>query len=365
VRAIRTKQGDNVDVFAFFVRGADIMRIADISRVERDAKAALKGFQRGEIQSHVKGIVDFLDAGAVLFPNAIILAVSPEVTFKLSRGPSPDGANEAAQSGVLRIPVRPEGKRAAWIVDGQQRSLALSKTKNKDLAVPVVAFVTNDIATQREQFILVNKARPLPSRLINELLPEVGVVLPRDLAARKLPAELCNSLNVDPKSPFYGLIRRASDGPDATSVVVDSALIEAIKRNLKPPFGALADFRSGAGDDPSSAYRVLVHYWAEVKRAFPRAWGHDPTKSRLMHSAGIKVMGALMDPIMLRAEATTNVAAEIRASLHRIAPHCAWTDGAWEELGWKWNEVQSTPNHIGKLTDHLLQIDRSLSRPQR
>lgn len=40
-----------------------------------------------------------------------------------------------------------------------------------------------------------NKAKPLPTRLINELLPEVDVLLPRDLASRKLPSELCNVLN--------------------------------------------------------------------------------------------------------------------------------------------------------------------------
>ena len=31
VRALRTRQGEGVDVFSFFVRGADITRIADIS----------------------------------------------------------------------------------------------------------------------------------------------------------------------------------------------------------------------------------------------------------------------------------------------------------------------------------------------
>ena len=46
------------------------------------------------------------------------------------------------------------------------------------------------LIVQREQFILVNKAKPLPTRLINELLPETGgIVLPRDLSARKVPSE--------------------------------------------------------------------------------------------------------------------------------------------------------------------------------
>ena len=116
--------------------------------------------------------------------------------FNLSRGPTPEGLFKASQAGTLSIPIRGEGERVAWIVDGQQRSLALAQAKNTKLPVPVVAFVSDDIQVQREQFILVNKAKPLPARLINELLPEMGgIMLPRDLAARKIPSELCNLLH--------------------------------------------------------------------------------------------------------------------------------------------------------------------------
>jgi DGQHR domain-containing protein len=85
VRAVKTRQGKDVDVFAFFLFGSDLVRIADISRIARD-EGELKGFQRKEIRSHVNSIAAFLDSGPVLFPNAIILALSPEIEFKNSRG---------------------------------------------------------------------------------------------------------------------------------------------------------------------------------------------------------------------------------------------------------------------------------------
>ena len=197
VRAVKARQGEGTDVFAFFLYGSDLTRIADISRIARD-DGEVKGFQRKEIRAHVNAIVEFLDSGPVLFPNAMILALSPEVEFKNARGSRPEGMTDVADVGTLSIPVRPEGQRAAWIVDGQQRSLALARAKNNKIAVPVVGFVSPDLETQREQFILVNKAKPLPTRLINELLPEVSALLPRDLAARKLPSELCNALNQRP-----------------------------------------------------------------------------------------------------------------------------------------------------------------------
>lgn len=367
VRAVKSQQGERVDVFAFFLYGSDLTRIAEISRITRD-DGELKGFQRKEIRTHVNSIVEFLDSGPVLFPNAMILALSPEVEFKNARGSRPEGMTDVADAGTLSIPIRPEGQRAAWIVDGQQRSLALARAKNNRIPVPVIGFVSPDLETQREQFILVNKAKPLPTRLINELLPEVSALLPRDLAARKLPSELCNLLNRDPRSPFHNIVKRTSDVGDEAGVVTDTALVEAIKQNLKPPLGALSQYRrggSGEGLDADGMHRTLVLYWSAVRDAFPEAWGRPPTESRLMHSAGIRVMGALMDPIMLRADSSPTPEAEIRDSLARIAPHCCWIDGRWEGLGWQWNEVQSTRQHISRLSDHLIRLDRELARPAR
>ena len=366
VRAVKTQQGQDVDVFAFFLYGYDLTRVADISRIARD-EGELRGFQRKEIRAHVNAITEFLDSGPVVFPNAIILALSSEVEFKNARGSRPEGMTDVADSGTLTIPVRPEGQRVAWIVDGQQRSLALARAKNSKIPVPVVGFVSPDIETQREQFILVNKAKPLPTRLINELLPEVSALLPRDLAARKLPSELCNLLSKDPKSPFHKLIKRASDAGDEEGLVTDTAVVQAIKQNLRAPLGALSQFRRGGseGTDAASMHRVLVQYWSAVRDAFPDAWGRPPMESRLMHSAGIRVMGALMDPIMLRADSSAAPESEIRESLSRIAPHCCWTDGSWEGLGWRWNEVQSTPQHISRLSEHLIRLDRELARPSR
>jgi DGQHR domain-containing protein len=363
VRALHTVQKPGIDTYAFFLPGALLTKIADISRVTRDEHDHLKGFQRKEIRNHVRSIVEYLDQGDVLFPNAIILALGPDIEFKHSRGPVPAGLADFANSGTLSIPLLEEGNRMAWIVDGQQRSIALSKTRNKSIPVPVVAFVCPDIEIQREQFILVNKARPLPPRLIDELLPEVSTLLPRDLSARRLPSELCNLLNRDPRSPFHQIIKRMSDDLH-NSVVTDSALEKAIERNLKAPIGALSQYR-GLGGDPSdtaSMYGTLLMYWSAVKDTFPEAWGHPATVSRLMHSAGIRAMGALMDQILLRAEGTPDPRNEVIASLKRIRSYCRWTEGIWDGLGWQWNEVQSTPVHIARLIDYLSRLDRDLSR---
>lgn len=359
IRALRTQQGDGLTVYAFFVKGGDIVRVADISRIERSDAENLKGFQRTEIKTHVKGIVDYLNHGNVLFPNAIILAMSPEVIFKASRGTKPTGDENIAESGTLTIPLHNEGNRVAWIVDGQQRSIALSQAKDKDIPVPVIGFVSDSLEIQREQFILVNKARPLPGRLINELLPETsGFILPKDLSSRKVPSELCNLLNQDKASPFYKLIKRISEEKSNNgAVITDTAVITMIRNSLNNPLGALSQFRSASGKDSidlEGMYKVLCTYWSAVRDVFSDAWAKDPKKSRLMHSTGILAMGVLMDRIYARFSGIEDDYKSIKRELERIEPSCRWTSGTWELVGTPWNEIQNTPKDIKKLQDVLV-----------
>ena len=309
IRAVRSEQGNGIGVYAFFIYGADINRIADISRIRRDDNE-LKGFQRREIRDHVKEITAFLDSGPVLFPNAIILALSPEVEFARSRGRAPGEASEVGETGTLSIPIYPEGRRAAWIVDGQQRSLALGAAKNSAIAVPVVGFVSDVLTTQREQFILVNKVKPLPTALINELLPEVSVLLPRDLAAKQLPSALCAALNTDPNSPFHGLIKRESD---RTGIVTDTALIETMKASLKTAAGALGQFKqNGWGTTPP---RCMMHYYSIGAQFATRSQRRGGVSRPRAGSCTRQVFARwerLWTRLMLRADAAPDKAAAVR-----------------------------------------------------
>jgi DGQHR domain-containing protein len=357
VRAVRTEQAEKA-VYAFFVAGADLLKIAEISRVHRDGEGSLQGFQRKGIKSHVQAITEFLDKGPVLFPNAIILAISPRARFTQTRGERPDGDVRSCQAGTLRIPLPSDGSKAAWIVDGQQRSIALSQARDKSFPVPVVAFVSEELSVHREQFILVNKAKPLDPRLINELLPEVDAVFPRDLSTRKVPSELVNRLQTSADSPFQGLIKRPSDDSSG-AVVIDSALIKAIRNSVSSALGSLAPYKA-SGDCPADVdamYRALVAYWSAVRSVFPEAWGRPPTESRLMHSAGIEAMSLLMDRIMSRAAPGIDLQFHAREALGRIAPHCRWTSGRWQELQRDWNEIQNVGRDIKLLSGHLARLD--------
>lgn len=50
VRAVKTQQGDGIDVYAFFLHGSDLTRIADISRIRRNEKRPVIFLGLGGVQ---------------------------------------------------------------------------------------------------------------------------------------------------------------------------------------------------------------------------------------------------------------------------------------------------------------------------
>src|SRR5438093_5543798 len=212
-RALRIEQNDKHPLYVFCLTGDEILEVADISRLSRDDAGKLIGYQRADVKRHIQDIVEYLNSDDILFPNSLILALSSKVKFHVSRGPL--AADGLVASGVVEIPLSKNGHKPAWIVDGQQRALAISKSNRRDLPIPINAFVADEVELQRDQFLRVNNTKPLPRGLITELLPEISTSLPARLAARKVPAAICEWLNQSPASPFQGLIRRASAGRGA------------------------------------------------------------------------------------------------------------------------------------------------------
>jgi len=358
-RALRVDQDPEHPLYLFTLTGDELLRVADISRINRDEDGKLIGYQRPEVRQHIQNIVDYLDSGKVLFPNSVILAVTSDVTFKQSRGPKVDEG--FAVAGTLEIPFPGEGEpKPAWIVDGQQRTMALAHSQRRNFPIPVNAFVADNVDLQRDQFFRINSTKPLPRGLIDELLPEVSTILPSSLAARKAPSALCDMLNRDPQSPFHGLIRRASTGNSkkGSEVITDTVVVQLLKESFSTPSGALFPFRNMATGvtDFKGVRTLLFLFWSAVRDTFPEAWGQRPEKSRLMHGVGIRAMGRLMDKVMSIVDVDHPKASSlIRHEIERIRPYCRWTSGVWEEVnGLRWNEIQNVPSHTRLLSSFLV-----------
>jgi DGQHR domain-containing protein len=359
-RALRLIQPGGNEVYLFVLAPQEILQVAEIARVEREDQGRLIGYQRAEVRSHVKTIRGYLAGEDVVFPNSIILAIEEgALRFRGSRGPATNDG--LASAGSVEITLRGDHK-PAWIVDGQQRALALSGLDRTDLAVPVAAFVTDDVERQRDQFIRINSTKPLPPGLVTELLPEVNVPISSRLSARRIPSALCDQLNHHESSPFKGLIRRPSSSARERkrAVIADTSVVKMIEESLKSSSGCLFPYRnlSTGQADMEGIWSLLIAYWTAVRDTFPDAWDRKPTESRLMHGVGIRAMGRLMDKVMATVNPSDPDAdQQAAAELARIAPICAWTSGSWDGLGdapVPWNALQNTPRDVSALSNLLI-----------
>jgi DGQHR domain-containing protein len=357
-RALRVTQAAGTQLYLFSLTAREVLQVADISRVSRDDAGDLIGYQRPEVRQHIQEIIEYLDGEHVLFPNPIIIALSSGVRFTSSRGPG--NGDATATAGTLEIPLpKGDGPRPGWIVDGQQRALALARAKRQDFPVPVNAFIADSVDVQRDQFLRVNNTRPLPRGLVTELLPKISTPLPPRLSLRQTPSALCDLLQRHEDSPFRGLIRRPSSSADGrrSAVIADTSIIGMLQESLTSPSGCLFPYRnlSSGETDFTGLWAALLLYWTAVRDTFPEAWGKPPANSRLMHGAGIRAMGRLMDRVMATLDPSADdAAAQVRGDLALLVPYCHWTAGRWDGLGLRWNEVQNVPRHTHELSSFLI-----------
>jgi len=354
--ALEVRQGKR-KLYQFAVEGKRLADISTVSRVHRDDDGEIGGYQRPEVQHHVKAIRSYLESPGALMPNALVIAFDSRVRFK----PAPVKAVSGARVGTLIIPVADQQSlmedRPGWVVDGQQRAAALREAQLDDFPMPVVAFITDDLREQRAQFILVNNTKPLPKGLIHELLPVTDAHLPTALIRKRYPSKLLSLLNLLPNSPMEHAIKTPTM-PDGR--IRDNSVLKMIENSITD--GALymyRDPRTGEGDT-SRMLEVLWNFWTAVARTWPAAWELPPRKSRLTHGVGIVALGYVMDEITDRcADGQQIPPVEMYADhLQPLVEICAWTRGQWD-FGLRehrpWNELQVTPKDILKLTELLLQ----------
>ena len=354
--ALAIRQTPGRVLYSFAVDGKQIPRFAAVSRIKRDEAHEVAGYQRPESIAHIRTIRQYLETAEAMLPNALVVAFDSRVHFV----PDPGQASHSdVTTGRLIVPIedaRREEEKPGWIVDGQQRSAAIRDADIDRFPVCVTAFITDSVAEQRSQFILVNSTKPLPKGLIHELLPATpSSDLPTALLKRRYPAVLLDRLNYDPDSPFYRRIRTPTTGE---GVVKDNSILKMLAMSIED--GALYrwfDPLTGTGDTDAMT-TVVKRFWAAVAEVFPEAWNSPPRRSRLVHGVGILSLGCLMDEITyeLRDEGVPS-ARRYAEHVRLISEHCHWTSGTWlfaPDDQRRWNELQNTPRDIKVLTDYVI-----------
>jgi len=357
--ALRIRQTGTRDLYLFGIDGKKIEEIAGISRISKDADFKIVGYQRIEAQKHIAEIKKYIDSTNPMIPNSIVIAFENSVTFESHKSQS---QNDEVAFGYLNIPDKSEnGTPPGWIVDGQQRVAACREATRSDFKLIVSSFISNDLDDQREQFVLVNSAKPLPKSLIYELIPSTNGMLPEKLVRKKLAISVMQRLNLDTNSCLFERIKTITN-PDG--LLTDNSVIRFIENSLSD--GYLYQFRdpiSGLGDIEIMT-KIVSNFFAAVKQVFREDWELPPSKSRLNHGAGLTALGYLMDEISLRGDGQVSTSL-FEKVLKRIKPSCAWSSGSWRSPRGdriRWNEIQNTAQDVKLLSQILIGIYKDQSK---
>lgn len=347
-KGVRATQAPNHDVFTFAATPSEILSFSEIERIGRNEEGHLKGFQRHQVASHIQEIRDYLRREDALLPNAIILAFLDSVIVK-DQG-----------DGIVDIEIDGTKHKPGFVVDGQQRLSALSTMEKDNFQVFVSALICKDYNELRQQFVLINNARPLPKSLIYELLPSVDG-LPERFTKRKYAAHIVDLLNSTSGSSLYCEVKQHTN---PRGVLSDTAMQKLVMNSVSD--GALQKFMQHE-DFEGRSIELINNFFHAVRTVFRPEWdGLSPRHSRLKHGAGIISLGFVMDEIF--AKQGTSTRDDFIDGLRLLKPHTAWTSGEWrfsETDIRPWNGVQNTPSDIALLTEFLTQkIRKELKRKQ-
>lgn len=341
---ILPEQSDAIPVFSFAAKVHDIQRFARIDRVSRGDNGELLGFQRPQIANHIREIKDYLDSPGSILPNPIVVAFISGVEM------------ERLDTGLARITIDISDGPKGYIVDGQQRFIALSNIgSNKSFEVFVSGFLCGSMNELQKQFILINNTKPLPKALIYELLPKVNG-LPDRMSSRSTAARLTELLNYREDSSLRGLIYQQTN---PYGIIRDTAIQKVIMNSLSD--GALRPmFREQDFDE--RAFRLLSNFFKAVQCVFANEWkGHTPKTSRLVHGAGIVSMGYVMETLQSAYQSDEVEAFE--RGLQPLKGKTAWTEGVWsfgpDDLR-RWDSIQYVPRDIRQLAQYLVSTIRRL-----
>src|SRR5690606_34235343 len=83
VSALRVMQDRKHPLFMFVVTAEQLAELTDVWRISRTEEGEIEGYQRAEVKRHVEAIAEYLNSnrGFVLFPHALILALTRPVSF--------------------------------------------------------------------------------------------------------------------------------------------------------------------------------------------------------------------------------------------------------------------------------------------
>lgn len=235
-----------VSFFIFPMNAKDLLSIATVNA--RDEMNPEKGTQRILREKRLKEIGEFLSSKESLVPNSIVISLK-DAEFRKERTVA------GISHGTLIIP-KVQG--SAWIVDGQHRLFAFTKT-TRNLDLIVTAFRSLPLKKQAEIFITINRTQQkVNSSLVYDML---DITRKEDKYYSLRCSDIIRELREDPKSPWYNNVKRFERGRGYS--------LTSFVRNLKELIKKCPKFKELTLREQTT---LLKDFFKVVAETFPNCW---------------------------------------------------------------------------------------------
>jgi len=278
-------------VYNFFVDPKELLKVSYVARREIGKE---EYYQRMVKKSRIKKISDFINNGG-MFPNNIIICFEKEPEFtKIRDVENVTGYDwpQWLEFGILKFP---NDYRSAWIIDGQHRLYAFSRT-SRNPYIAVLAFHTLEKERQAGFFIEINKEqKPVDSNLLWDLEGEM-----RPKTERGIISNIVKELNK--REPFEDMIYIPLEGVGKRGKLKLTTFCTVIEKRRLSKVTTESKVENPLYDDKDYTKTVknvadaLSEYFLKLKTMFSDEVNND----FIFTNAGISVMTTIYERIIER-----------------------------------------------------------------
>jgi DGQHR domain-containing protein len=269
IKAFSINQKGGLEGISIFVSTMSALDLLERCSVDRWTTDNTKGYQRLPLVkrfSEGKGsIVRYLMKEIGCFPTSILLNVRGELSFE-----------EGEDMGWCTLGDLDIGDEELWLIDGQHRMEALKRAidRNADFEkYPVIVSILQlpNRFDELMLFYIVNRRqRGVPTDLayrhLQRMLWEKGTDWLYELEGRRgvllgLATEIVDYLCDDPRSPWYGRIRRVAETKTDDHIIQDKMMIRSVADVLKE--------KVFEGLPVSDMADLLIDFWNTIVWLYP------------------------------------------------------------------------------------------------
>jgi len=253
IPALPVVQGD-FTFYVFSINAKALLRIAYTSERTRENR---QGIQRSLNESRLREIGRYLqgeDGGPPLLPNAIIVSLSADASYR---------------DGQLHIPDRPNAE--AFVLDGQHRLWSFDEEYSGDTDLPLVVSAFINLADEYKALVfrtINGTQRKINPSLVYDLIPMLRQTEWVEFEDRRA-YYLVSSLNDDRDSPWHDRVGMVGGAGRLISL---SSFMTAIKKLLKR--GHIFHTDDPDFFEEALQLKLLTSYFTVLATLYAREWNN-------------------------------------------------------------------------------------------